>query len=335
MTPFMNGTDLTETLLPATLISLLHIAGPDHLGTLMALSSLTKPVHAFQVGALWSLGHCAGMGLVALVAVPLGTIGHGNIDTWEHLGNYVIGISMVIVGVYFVLREAEFLRVQADGSVVLQGCACHPPPEPTPEMMRHSSSRGRPRKFIIQKCCDSEDCEQVATETTALLPGVPGQPPSEAKSGSSLMDWRVWQGILIGLLQGACCPAAIVGLGAAAEQPNMSRVLAFVVLFLFISAVGAGLMAMAWAWMTQAGLGALVPPKAIYRFSCYGTLILGLAWTIANAFGILDQLDYTSGIHDHAGTAAALQRSGNATAVSLLAAGRSHAVLHSMVVGMH
>mmetsp|Transcript_84221 Transcript_84221/g.212361 ORF Transcript_84221/g.212361 Transcript_84221/m.212361 type:complete len:397 (+) Transcript_84221:57-1247(+) len=121
----VRGNSVTFATLLGIAYGLLHIVGPDHLGTLISLSAAAAPRKAFFVGAAWSLGHCAGMVFVAIVAVVLEKATHVDVEAWEHIGDYVIGISMVLCGAYFVLREDQYLQEDADGGVSLRACACH------------------------------------------------------------------------------------------------------------------------------------------------------------------------------------------------------------------
>mmetsp|Transcript_67474 Transcript_67474/g.170213 ORF Transcript_67474/g.170213 Transcript_67474/m.170213 type:complete len:399 (-) Transcript_67474:105-1301(-) len=104
---------------------LLNVVGPDHLGTLVSLSAAAAPQKAFSVGAAWSLGHCTGMVCVAFLIVLLRKVMHVNVDAWEHVGNYAIGVSMILCGTYFAMRESKYLKEEADGTISLRSCDCH------------------------------------------------------------------------------------------------------------------------------------------------------------------------------------------------------------------
>lgn len=106
-----------RALVMGLLYACIDTLGPDHLGTLVTLSTVAQPVKAFRIGAAWGFGHTFGMALVGLVilllrhCVPFDTV------SWEHYGQYVIGFSMMACGVYFLYHEASFLQEEDDGSL--------------------------------------------------------------------------------------------------------------------------------------------------------------------------------------------------------------------------
>lgn len=115
-----------EALVLGLAYGVLHAIGPDHLGTVIALSVAAKsPAHAFSVGASWSLGHCAGMCVVAALIMGMERLVAVDMEAWEHFGDYIIGFSMLACGLYFLVREHDYLDVKSDGSVSLKGCSCH------------------------------------------------------------------------------------------------------------------------------------------------------------------------------------------------------------------
>mmetsp|Transcript_171240 Transcript_171240/g.549035 ORF Transcript_171240/g.549035 Transcript_171240/m.549035 type:complete len:396 (-) Transcript_171240:76-1263(-) len=127
----------------------MHIIGPDHLGTLMSLSAASTPRRAFTVGAAWSLGHCVGMVAIALFLVALQKATAIDVEAWEHFGDYIIGFSMIVCGMYFVIREDQYLQEAEDGSVSLRSCeCCHQGPSSYGAMNEHLDEKlpARPPK---------------------------------------------------------------------------------------------------------------------------------------------------------------------------------------------
>mmetsp|Transcript_84550 Transcript_84550/g.217826 ORF Transcript_84550/g.217826 Transcript_84550/m.217826 type:complete len:391 (+) Transcript_84550:87-1259(+) len=104
-----------------------HVVGPDHLGTLMTLAVAASKEGAFRVGAMWGLGHSFGMVLIGVIFCIFHGIVKFNVESWEHVGDYVVGVSMILCAIYFFLRESQFLERKSDGTYVQKGCACHGP----------------------------------------------------------------------------------------------------------------------------------------------------------------------------------------------------------------
>jgi len=99
------------------------------------------------------------------------------------------------------------------------------------------------------------------------------------------------RGALIGLLQGACCPLAIVGLSFLAAQPVLGIVF-FLISFIAVSALGTASVAVVWAWATSTGICGGLSPKLAYRMSCCFTLVLGILWVVANYCRFVEKLNY-------------------------------------------
>lgn len=106
----------------------LLLIGPDHLGTLMALSTLTSGLDSFKVGFAWGFGHSMGMIIVCPVFLLLRHLSTQNfglsMHDWEYFGDHVIGISMVLIGVYFLYNESSYLELQKDGTYKAKACSC-------------------------------------------------------------------------------------------------------------------------------------------------------------------------------------------------------------------
>lgn len=104
---------------------LLHAVGPDHLGTVMALSSLNTPAKGFRLGASWGLGHSAGMILICLLYFPIRRLfPHAKFQDLEEIGDYLVGFSMIACGAYFLLAAKWYLERKPDGHVGLRSCHC-------------------------------------------------------------------------------------------------------------------------------------------------------------------------------------------------------------------
>lgn len=259
--------------------ALLHVIAPDHLGTLITLSSSTTTRNAFAVGAACGLGHSFGLVFIAIIFLSLRSAVTFNVEAWEYYGNYFIGASMILCAIYFIMRENTFLVKNEDGTCTAQVCSCHPAILPKTPMTEDACSP-----------CDGE-------ERTPLLLYRAGGSEERRSAVSEQASWlrapegRDVRGALIGVLQGACCPLAMVGLSFLAALPAMG-VMFFLIAFLAASALGTASVAVVWAWATSAGICGGLSPKFAYRMSCCFTLVLGLLWVIANYCGILENLNY-------------------------------------------
>merc|ERR1719270_643181 len=47
------------------------------------------------------------------------------LHSWHHIGDYVIGVSMMLCGLYFIVREEAYIWEKSDGSIALKACDCH------------------------------------------------------------------------------------------------------------------------------------------------------------------------------------------------------------------
>jgi len=284
----------------------IHVVGPDHLGTLMTLSTLLQPFRAFKVGAAWGLGHSTGMVLVSALFLSVHGLLHNKIivQDWEHYGNYVIGISMVLCGLYFMYSEKSFLEEQPDGTFKTKSCSCRSRScsYNNGKILRKSRGIAQPRlgrkgaKFISAPV---EDIEAEASENQPLLEEADDESEAE-EVGKTVMPLRPSRGVdlkglLLGVLQGLCCPMGLVGMTFLVNL-HMSGILAFLAMFILVSVLGTGLVAAFWAYFSSLGFGQ-ISPKTVYHASCGFTLMLGAVWIIANYCGLLELLDYTEGVH--------------------------------------
>jgi len=275
---------------------------------------------------------------MAFVAVHrLAPAASESVDAWEHVGNYFIGLSMILCALYFFIKESSFLQQNPDGTFVAQPCACHGSTAvPTADSRCRSSDaqrRGRRKARLCAsygqagedggRCAQSCPCparsasgsEDVCPsgsdedcEGQPLLPksSVKGDPSSRAQDGG-MRNWcqqlfsteRGIKGAVLGVFQGACCPLGMVGISFLANL-TIIGILGFLVIFMCVSALGTASLAAAWAHLTARGLGSWIPPRAAYRASCSFTLCLGVAWVMANYYQALGRLDYTEGLHGHA-----------------------------------
>jgi len=333
----MSHVDNRGALFMGVVYGLVHAIGPDHLGTLMTLSSVTTPGKAFRVGGAWGLGHSFGMVSIAAIFLLARKLITVDMEKWEHYGNYFIGASMMACAIYFMISESTFLKEQADGTVVAQGCACHgggslapaPSAEPAVEaepalpmcgdcgdVEGYGASGGRGlRRFSLKEnfknrcrepCCEDEEdhtCPALeVAETQPLLTSTEKDLPEASAKAESWLE-RTWagrdaKGAVLGVFQGLCCPLGMLGVTFLANLPSIGIAI-FLIVFMCISAFGTALMAVLWAYLTAYGCSSRISPRFVYRASCGFTLLLGAVWIICNHFGWLEMLDYAEGMVHH------------------------------------
>lgn len=283
-----------------TIYGVIHAVGPDHLATLMALSTLLQPMEALSAGASWGLGHSAGMALIAALLFSLQGMVHNKhmVHTMEHYGNYVIGASMIICALYFICAERSFVERKEDGSYIARPCACHSSGD-------HSSGHSSGHSKVGKRGCkfkgmpdDPFLLAKDPSETDALLP--PSERLVQAAGSASEVSpndgYNSIKGGLLGVLQGLCCPMGAVSVSFLTTLPRAS-ILCFLAFFVAVSCLGTALLALGWSQLTRAGIGATLSPHIVYRSSCAFTLLLGVLWMVANYFDVLGFLDYTEHIH--------------------------------------
>lgn len=289
----------------------IHVIGPDHLGTLMTLSAGMTPQNAFKTGGAWGLGHSFGMVLVAAAFVLVHRIVPVSVESWEHWGDYIIGVSLILCALYFMFRESAFLEQKKDGSFVAVPCACHghPPALAGAPAQVHRRPRNE-RRAKNSSCCDKPDanhgkfcgnyCQQDSCSSAEEgcdahehIPLVPSVPETVASTQELSRDSK---GALLGVIQGFCCPMGMLGVTFLATLSTVG-VISFLFTFLFVSAFGTASVAAAWASLTNRGIGVSLSPRTVYRASCCFTLILGVVWITANYYGFLDKLNYAEHLH--------------------------------------
>jgi len=265
----------------------LHVIGPDHLGTLLAFSVSAPPLQALWLGASWSVGHCAGMVVIAGVLALIEKLAHIRAEDWEHYGNYAIGVSLILCGLYFILRRGTFLREDKLGNVTISQCSCC-----GPEAGGFRPARsGRPR-LVIGELPARPAYASIPDELPTDLPTEAS--PLQAKDLTVQACWQDATGLIVGLLQGLCCPMGLVGLVFMAGKSALNITL-FIVVFALVSTIGMATFAAAWSWVVHVKARANGWTTGLYLASCALTISLGVGWLLANYFGVVDILD----VHPH------------------------------------
>jgi len=295
MHPEHSG-ELRHALLMALVYSFLHILGPDHLGTLMTLSTVMSRERAFHVGAAWGLGHSFGMALIAGILLSVHKLVSIDVQRWEHYGNYLIGLSMVACALYFIWRESTFLVQRTDGTYVQRACACHG--GNSSDSSSKGSGKGKFCQAFNKGSHSGHSSEAGSEEETQPLVANPEEGVRQSEDAAQCATQHVERNLrsaVLGIFQGLCCPMGLVGISFLA-QLSSAGIICFLVVFILVSAFGTASVASGWAYLTSNGIGVSTSPKLVYRTSCCFTLVLGWTWIIGNYIGFLGKLDYTEGI---------------------------------------
>lgn len=278
-------------MLPGLTYGMLLVVGPDHLGTAMTLSvTASSPQHAFRAGASWSLGHSTGMCMVAVLILCLKKMVSIDLEAWEHVGDYVIGSSMLLCGLFFLFREQAYLQENDDGTVSLKACDCH----------GHGHSNAELQDPCQATCHGPEKRAPCLLPASSFAPTLANQMAyrREVAAAPQKMEqtwYKELQGATIGILQGMCCPMGLVGVAFLASLPPVG-VVVFIATFLLVAAVGIGAVSSLWLLLvSNTLLNSGISSRTLYRMSCGFTMLLGAVWIVANFYGVLDKLNYAEG----------------------------------------
>lgn len=297
----------------------LVLIGPDHLGTLMALSTLTSGYESFKVGFSWGFGHSLGMILVCplffLVRDGAKRL-HISMERWEYFGDYFIGASMICVASYFVIYESRYIEKQEDGTYKALGCSCNcddascndgkastaegaAAQQPDKFCGAYGKSAPKPRaKKVRSFAKEVPSLEGPSSEQQQLPASSEGDSSDcgeDKHDHSACMSGRSLQSLAIGSIQGLCCPMGIAGMGFLAHMSiiaSPTKLTIFAVTMVLASSIGSGAIAYGWGALTTHGAGGWMSARAIYRASCLLTFVLGVGWVLANATGVLDSINF-------------------------------------------
>lgn len=305
----------SSAVITGLIYGLISTIGPDHLGTLITLSAATGPLRAFRVGGAWGLGHGVGMVAVAAIFLSVHGVVHVPVEKWEYYGNYLIGASLVLCAMYFMIEESKFVKQRPDGTfVALPGCcngSCASAMQQPQRQLKQDKRGNKSSKFCATfGCVESGETMPLLQPPAPPSPCVPPPPPDPSieqtstelalQSQKTLPDMN-WQGAVLGIFQGVCCPVGIVGLSFMVNLAP-GELVCFITVFLLTSAFGTASVSMLWAYFINGSDDAngCLPARTMYRASCGLTLVLGIVWIVGNYLGFLDRLDYAEQIHGSA-----------------------------------
>lgn len=306
----------------------LLLIGPDHLGTLMALSTLTTGIESFRVGFAWGFGHSLGMILIIPMFLLVRELSSKKFDfeQWEYLGDYLVGVSMVLLALYFAIYESRYLTKLKDGTFQIKECACHSTATAHKADPETHHSTNFCSDYSEAPCCKTKKAKGGGKKARLASPG--SIPSDDVTSDSSAVEdtpllqeaeavttgkpWlnigtaREIQGAALGALQGLCCPMGLASIGfmgriGITASPIMLCM--FGAVFVSASALGSGAITLAWGTLTTSGSGKWLSPRTVYMSSCIATFLLGVLWITANACGLLENLNFSEKmIHERMGT---------------------------------
>lgn len=273
--------------------------GPDHLGTLMALSTLTSGISALKVGVMWGFGHSLGMVLIVppfMLLRHVGTqTGHLTVDQWEYWGDYFIGGSLVMVAIYFYINESSYLERKSDGTYHAKSCSCHTF-KGTEYGLDENSQSGQ-EDAACEPCVPEFPTKPLGSEVTPLL----AQEREAGSNGGSRWspDTRDWRSGMLGIFQGLCCPMGLMGMSFMGKMSGNSvpSLVLFIGIFMCASALGSGIITSGWGLLSSHGFGNCISPLVVYRVANGFTFALGVVWITANASGVLHYVNYLEGLH--------------------------------------
>jgi len=258
---------------------------PDHLVSLITLNaSEREPWAAFVGGAKWGIGHSLGMIAFCLIFLPLQSLIH--MSVWEHYGNYVAGMLLVGIGIYFFVNESRYLEIADDGSWVPRqdacGC-CHG------HAAQHSHNHGRPTDET------GSTLDPESEEAPLLKPGAKTSHPAEKSQFALLGDLK---GALIGLVQGLCCPSCIAGMAfvgqMGVQHPSGLDIACFFIMFLLSLVICSGLVSSSIVVVGKfCSSRSTLSTRTVFRFACLLSVVLGVTWMLLNACGRLHVIQYT------------------------------------------
>jgi len=311
---------LIRTCRAASVCVFLQLVAPDHICTLISLSGTTPTDSALLVGGTWGFAHCLGTTMVCGLFACIRFGQAIDVETWEHIGDYCIGISLICCALYFIAYENKFLVKGHDGGYVVKGCACHgytddqlssaeyavedvPSVEDLearrPRLKRQKKSRlqrGQAKRFFTTSlgpdsssgctdCGSDHSIESIPLLGDGLSGGV------RVRERSVMTPWL--SSALLGIFQGVCCPMALTSASFLMTTPSVVDVSLFLTAYVVGSVVTSGLFAFVWSKFVHGGFCKRLSPLHLYRWSCAFMLIFGICWVIANLLDCLEMVNYS------------------------------------------
>jgi len=252
----------------------------DHLCTIVTLSAC-QGAEAFWFGVRWAAGHVMGMAVIGTVVTLLNVanIATLNFEVYEHYMYYVVGVMLMSMGAYFIYFADKYFDEQ--WAPKQASCACH---GPTAEPIRPAQSDAPG-----YGCGDSEAQKHDHPHAEKIRGMMP------------VAGMRETGSMVVGFFQGIACPAGVVGI-VFLKQYSPIEMCIFISIFLLVTSLSMGLIAMTYGMLTQSCVSSKVLGRSIYYLSCSLSLVLGATWIFLNAthrLGALLGHGHSHGEHDH------------------------------------
>lgn len=265
---------------------------------LLTITAGVRPERAFALGAHWGAGHSVGM--VVVFAVFLLANKFVNVEVWEFYGNYCAGALLVIMGLYFMFRENQYIENHEDGSASAKFCGCCAPVAMPPTG----------DELACSPCGDqSQIGYSFVTARRSNRPAPEAIKPIFSTGDSIDTCQRNIQGAIIGVLQGLCCPSCVVYFGfvgtIASFDHSWKENVGFLITYAVTSSLVNGILASLWSTCCFSDTGSkYISTRGAYRFCCGIAVMLGLAWITLNATGYIKFVDYGDKLAVHFGASA-------------------------------
>eukprot|EP00927_Polykrikos_kofoidii_P062307 TRINITY_DN57112_c0_g1_i1.p1 TRINITY_DN57112_c0_g1~~TRINITY_DN57112_c0_g1_i1.p1 ORF type:complete len:340 (+),score=32.82 TRINITY_DN57112_c0_g1_i1:240-1259(+) len=296
--------------------AVLQLLGPDHLCTLMSLTSTESDWAAMKIGGAWGLAHCTGTVFVYVLLEAARSRTTIDLKMWEHYGDYIIGISLVLCAIYFIMRESDFIVERADGKLFVRACECHGtlqrtdveldipgPPMITARKKKRKAALSLSAAYSKKDCeiaggeeCMDANCGDIrhSSQRTSMFIDPEAEPLLGKRSDDTTFRTTWIGGTVMGLVQGVCCPMALVSINFITYVPTLLTMVAFLISYVTVSVIGAAVFSWVCSRLIANGIGRMTSPRVIYRGSCAFTLMFGVVWVAANAFDMVDAFDLVS-----------------------------------------
>jgi ABC-type nickel/cobalt efflux system permease component RcnA len=301
-------------------LGMLSAIGPDHVCTLMTISigaGNRTFMSAIKTGISWSVGHSFGMVIVCLVFMSLQQM--AKIDQWSTYGDYFAGALMTTLGLYFLLFEYKYLEKTQEGTYVAKPCCsghqhtfnhesyynyggvrsddCNTEDESCQAQICFPCNHG------LYGAADEEACEKQPLLAASFCERV----PKEVAGDEQRLDF--W-GVIVGLVQGVCCPSCLLGVSFAGQFTGKAMtvaplsILTFIVSLVVSSSICTGFMLCGLLSAFKClGNNFSLSMGTIYRMTCCFTLVMGITWCILAHYNVLRFLDIAENL-EHQGRAA-------------------------------
>lgn len=224
---------------PATIAGLLHvILGPDHLSAIMTMSVFGRSA-SFWRGIRWGIGHSLGIAIVALfvfiIGESLSAEAHAAFDYW---GSIFSGFFMIGLGIHFLKK--------APPRIISVGNSFAPFKDEVDDVVVPSILGRSPTHRVTCKPTLSSPSSSAPSPNLDHYPILREGPlyVSPAHTSTPLLS------LVSGVIGGAAGPGALLAILPASYYPDAASSVAYISVFVLVSTIMMGLVAMGYGEMT-------------------------------------------------------------------------------------